>query len=90
MSSEKQKRKEKKNMKEKADKKGEKEDPSVALTRTVFVGNLPLGIAARKVQRLFAAIGKVQSVRLRSVPLAEVRNQEGVEGGWGGGEGGGG
>jgi nucleolar protein 12 len=48
------------------------EDPAVAaekLTRTIFVGNLPVTVKAKTLRRRFAEYGSVDSVRLRSVPL---------------------
>jgi nucleolar protein 12 len=39
------------------------------LSRTIFVGNLPVTIKSKQVKQLFARFGPVESVRLRSVPL---------------------
>ncbi|KAK9843654.1 hypothetical protein WJX81_001246 [Elliptochloris bilobata] len=39
------------------------------LRRTVFVGNLPAAIKAKRVKQTFARYGAVESVRLRSVPV---------------------
>eukprot|EP00958_Prasinococcus_capsulatus_P005849 scaffold563_cov410-Prasinococcus_capsulatus_cf.AAC.15 len=41
------------------------------LRRTVFVGNLPMGIKAKVVKRIFSFYGPVETVRVRSVPLSE-------------------
>ena len=40
------------------------------LKRTIFVGNLPVGIKGKVIKRVFAFYGTVESVRIRSVPLA--------------------
>jgi hypothetical protein len=37
--------------------------------RTIFVGNLPVGMRADRIKRLFKAYGTVESVRLRSVAV---------------------
>lgn len=39
------------------------------LQRTVFVGNLPVSSTSKQLKKLFGAYGKVESVRLRSVPV---------------------
>eukprot|EP00897_Mesotaenium_endlicherianum_P003955 jgi/Mesen1/3588/ME000020S03115 len=46
-------------------------DDAEKLARTVFVGNLPKEVTRKALAREFAQFGKLQSVRLRSVPLAE-------------------
>ena len=40
------------------------------LDRTVFVGNVPLSATRKELKSYFATYGKVESVRLRSVPVA--------------------
>ena len=40
------------------------------LDRTVFVGNLPTSITKRKVRRLFAGFGKIETVRFRSAAVS--------------------
>ncbi|EFN51527.1 hypothetical protein CHLNCDRAFT_140240 [Chlorella variabilis] len=39
------------------------------LPRTVFVGNLPAHVKRKSLAQLFAGCGRVESVRLRSLPL---------------------
>ncbi|XP_068729915.1 RNA-binding protein 34-like [Montipora capricornis] len=46
------------------------EDPE-RLARTVFVGNLPVAFTGKKLKKLFAVYGKVESVRFRSAALAQ-------------------
>ncbi len=38
--------------------------------RTIFVGNLPLSATIKSITKLFRPFGEVESVRLRSVPVA--------------------
>lgn len=45
------------------------EEEAEKLSRTVFVGNLPVDIERKQLTRLFSTYGEVESVRLRSVPL---------------------
>ena len=47
-------------------------DPSddAALERTLFLGNVPLTLKPKKIRSLVAPFGAVESVRLRSVPVA--------------------
>eukprot|EP00898_Chlorokybus_atmophyticus_P003210 jgi/Chlat1/3890/Chrsp26S04171 len=47
------------------------QDSEEKLERTVFVGNLPSDVKKKQISRLFAQFGTVQSIRLRSVPVAE-------------------
>jgi nucleolar protein 12 len=42
-------------------------------TRTIFVGNVPHDITAKKLRKLFEKYGTVESVRLRCPPLADPR-----------------
>uniref|UniRef100_A0A8D8QFU1 RNA-binding protein 34 n=1 Tax=Cacopsylla melanoneura TaxID=428564 RepID=A0A8D8QFU1_9HEMI len=41
-------------------------------SRTVFVGNLPLKISRHKVTNMFKQYGEVETVRYRSVPVADI------------------
>jgi RNA recognition motif-containing protein len=41
--------------------------------RTIFVGNVPHDVNAKKLKKLFEKYGKVESVRLRCPPLADPR-----------------
>ena len=43
------------------------------LPRTVFVGNLPASVRKKELKKEFAQYGPVESVRLRSLALQEVR-----------------
>lgn len=47
-------------------------DDEVKLLRTVFVGNLPLSLKKKALIKEFARFGEVESVRIRSVPIADV------------------
>ena len=42
-------------------------------TRTIFVGNVPHDITAKKLKKLFEKFGTVESLRLRCPPLADPR-----------------
>jgi nucleolar protein 12 len=42
-------------------------------TRTIFVGNVPHDITAKKLKKLFEKYGRVESLRLRCPPLADPR-----------------
>uniref|UniRef100_A0ACD6AKI6 Uncharacterized protein n=1 Tax=Avena sativa TaxID=4498 RepID=A0ACD6AKI6_AVESA len=48
-------------------------DDEGKLLRTVFVGNLPLRTKKKALTKEFAAFGEVESVRIRSVPLADTK-----------------
>ncbi|KAL5248228.1 hypothetical protein ACHWQZ_G017420 [Mnemiopsis leidyi] len=41
--------------------------------RTLFVGNLPLGYKRKQLRKLFAGFGKIQSLRFRSVAIADLK-----------------
>lgn len=41
--------------------------------RTIFVGNVPHDVTAKKLRKLFENYGTVESVRLRCAPLADPR-----------------
>merc|ERR1719473_942375 len=41
------------------------------LARTVFVGNVPVSATRKEIKRAFATYGRVESVRVRSLPVAE-------------------
>lgn len=45
------------------------EEQAEKLSRTIFVGNLPITVKRKQLNRLFSQYGEVDSVRLRSVPL---------------------
>ena len=47
-------------------------DDESKLLRTVFVGNLPLKVKKKTLIKEFSKFGDVESVRIRSVPIAEV------------------
>lgn len=47
-------------------------DDESKLLRTVFVGNLPLKIKKKALLKEFSQFGEVESVRIRSVPIADV------------------
>ncbi|CAA0841865.1 RNA-binding (RRM/RBD/RNP motifs) family protein [Striga hermonthica] len=46
-------------------------DDESKLLRTVFVGNLPLKLKKKEIAKEFAKFGEVESVRIRSVPIAD-------------------
>ncbi|KAL6909583.1 hypothetical protein ACP4OV_001864 [Aristida adscensionis] len=52
---------------------GEDGDDEGKLLRTVFVGNLPLRTKRKALTKEFAAFGEVESVRIRSVPVADTK-----------------
>lgn len=41
--------------------------------RTLFVGNVPIQMSKSKLTKLFSKFGNVESVRIRGVPVADVR-----------------
>ena len=47
-------------------------DDEGKLLRTVFVGNLPLNVKKKAMIKEFSRFGEVDSVRIRSVPIADV------------------
>lgn len=47
-------------------------DDESKLLRTVFIGNLPLKIKKKALMKEFGSFGEVESVRIRSIPLADV------------------
>lgn len=47
-------------------------DDESKLLRTVFVGNLPLKVKKKALGKEFSQFGEIESVRIRSVPLANV------------------
>ncbi|XP_002157256.3 RNA-binding protein 34 isoform X1 [Hydra vulgaris] len=51
-------------------KKKEKEDPE-RLSRTIFVGNVSLKVTRKDIKKLFAKFGNIETIRIRSVPVAE-------------------
>ncbi|KAG8061836.1 hypothetical protein GUJ93_ZPchr0003g17203 [Zizania palustris] len=48
-------------------------DDESKLLRTVFVGNLPLRTKRKALTKEFAAFGEVDTIRIRSVPLADTK-----------------
>ncbi|XP_073249113.1 RNA-binding protein 34-like [Porites lutea] len=52
-------------------KSSEAEENPERLARTVFVGNLPIEFTRKKLKKLFAVYGEVESVRFRSAALAK-------------------
>ncbi|XP_016472387.1 uncharacterized protein LOC107794415 [Nicotiana tabacum] len=46
-------------------------DDESKLLRTVFIGNLPLKIKKKALMKEFGSFGEVESVRIRSIPLAD-------------------
>ncbi|CAB3370101.1 Hypothetical predicted protein [Cloeon dipterum] len=42
-------------------------------TRTIFIGNLPKEISKEKIEQLFKKFGKIESVRYRNAPVADIR-----------------
>ncbi|GKV10674.1 hypothetical protein SLEP1_g22004 [Rubroshorea leprosula] len=48
-------------------------DDENKLLRTVFVGNLPLNVKKKMLMKEFSKFGEVESVRIRSVPLADTK-----------------
>ncbi|XP_078170200.1 RNA-binding (RRM/RBD/RNP motifs) family protein [Carex rostrata] len=48
-------------------------DDENKLLRTVFVGNLPLRVKKKEILKEFQQFGEVESVRIRSVPLADTK-----------------
>lgn len=57
--------------KKKKKKKMTPEEEQEKLTRTLFVGNLPLAVKSKKLKLLFKKFGTIESVRLRSIPITE-------------------
>ena len=50
-----------------------KDDPE-RLSRTVFVGNIPISATRKDLKKFFAKYGEIESVRLRSVPIANAKH----------------
>ncbi|PKA53049.1 28 kDa ribonucleoprotein, chloroplastic [Apostasia shenzhenica] len=48
-------------------------DDESKLLRTIFVGNLPLRLKRKALQREFARFGEIDSIRIRSVPLVDTK-----------------
>ncbi|KAH9318183.1 hypothetical protein KI387_019952, partial [Taxus chinensis] len=48
-------------------------DDREKLERTIFVGNLPLGVKRKNLTREFSQFGEVESLRLRSVPIVDTK-----------------
>lgn len=44
-----------------------------AKDRTIFVGNVPINVRKDKLKKFFMKFGQVESVRLRGIPVADVR-----------------
>ena len=57
--------------KEKVISDNEDNDNPERLARTIFVGNVPLSTSRKELKTFFSTYGRVESVRLRSVPVAE-------------------
>lgn len=53
------------------------EDPEL-VSRTVFVGNLPITSNTKKIEKFFAKFGKVEAVRIRGVPVANPKTPKKV------------
>ncbi|RZB39440.1 RNA-binding protein 34, partial [Asbolus verrucosus] len=53
------------------------EDPEL-LSRTVFVGNLPVTLNTKKFKKLFAKYGNIEAVRIRGVPIADPKTSKKV------------
>lgn len=47
-------------------------DDESKLLRTIFVGNLPLKIKKKALLKEFGSFGEIESVRIRSIPVADV------------------
>ena len=65
----KQQRENRKKQKVKSDNE-EKEDPE-RLSRTIFVGNIPVTTTRKELKSFFIGYGEIETVRLRSVPVAK-------------------
>ena len=48
-------------------------DDEEKLKRTVFIGNLPLNVKKKALVKQFSQYGPIESARLRSIPLLDVR-----------------
>lgn len=46
-------------------------DDESKLMRTIFVGNLPLKLKKKEIAKEFSKFGEVESIRIRSVPIAD-------------------
>ncbi|BFI08809.1 nucleolar protein 12 [Marchantia polymorpha subsp. ruderalis] len=53
--------------------KQEKVDNDAKLRRTIFVGNVPVNVKAKHLSTEFSQYGAVESARLRSVPIVDVK-----------------
>ncbi|CAM6110147.1 unnamed protein product [Calypogeia fissa] len=53
--------------------KEERRDNEERLSRTIFVGNLPVSLKPKQLLREFCQFGAVESARLRSVPLVDTK-----------------
>ncbi|CAM6098278.1 unnamed protein product [Calypogeia fissa] len=51
----------------------ERRDNEERLSRTIFVGNLPVSLKPKQLLREFCQFGAVESARLRSVPLVDTK-----------------
>ncbi|XP_046847741.1 RNA-binding protein 34-like [Xenia sp. Carnegie-2017] len=66
------------NMTNKQPKKKSCNDEPERLARTIFVGNLPLSIKRKDLKRIFKQYGEVESTRLRSVAVPDLKTPKKV------------
>eukprot|EP00794_Sanderia_malayensis_P012128 gene12128-13380_t len=55
----------------------EKDDPD-RLARTIFVGNIPVDTTRKELREFFKSYGDIETVRLRSVPVASLKQPKKV------------
>ena len=69
----------KKHKQEKTDEEEDDEpDSDERLERTIFVGNIPVSATRKELKSFFSKYGAVESVRLRSVPIAKAKGSKRV------------
>lgn len=61
------------NSEKRNEKKENAKNEKLVADRTVFVGNIPLPTTTSKLKKLFSKYGNVETVRIRGIPVADVR-----------------
>lgn len=67
------KKKQNKGLNEKQKAKEKSENMKIFADRTLFVGNVPLALSKAALKKFFSKYGAVESLRIRGVPVADVR-----------------